>query len=76
MGKLVDDNTENEKLCTCPTCPTFVKSQFKSNVFCARGKDVVKGKAAGCICPDCPVFKNYGLSQTYFCVVGKSVDIK
>ncbi len=72
MAPIVPDNEENAKLCTCPSCPTYVSSHFNGNVFCARGKATEKVSATGCNCPSCPVTKNYGLNQTYYCVSGKS----
>ncbi len=76
MGPMVPDNEENSKLCLCPGCPTYKKSNLSSNVFCARGKAKEKVTAAGCLCPGCPVFKKYGLTQMYYCMKGKSTDIQ
>jgi hypothetical protein len=76
LGNSVPDNEENAKLCLCPTCPTYKKSNLSNNVFCARGKAKEKVNAVGCICPTCPVFKNYSLDQMYYCSMGKSIDIK
>jgi len=76
MGNPVVDNEENAKLCMCPTCPTYQKSNLSGNVFCARGKAQEKIKVANCICPNCSVFKNYSLDQMYYCAKGKSIDIK
>ncbi len=76
MGNPVPDNEENAKLCLCPACPTYKKSQLTSNVFCARGKAPQKATPAGCLCPNCPVFKKYSLDQMYYCMQGKSADIK
>jgi hypothetical protein len=76
LGNPVPDNEENSKLCLCPTCPTYKKSGFSSNVFCARGKAKEKASTAGCLCPNCPVFKKYSLDQMYYCMLGKSLEIK
>ncbi len=76
LGNEVPDNEENAKLCLCPTCPTYKKSNLTNNVFCARGKAKEKVTAAGCLCPNCPVFKKYSLDQMYYCTKGKSADIK
>jgi len=76
LGNVVLDNEENVKLCLCPGCPTYKKSNFKSNVFCARGKAKEKVAISGCVCAGCSVFKNYSLDQMYYCVQGKSIDIK
>jgi len=76
LGNSVPDNDENAKLCLCPTCPTYKKSNLSSSVFCARGKDKEKVRVASCLCPNCPVHKNYSLDQMYYCAAGKSIDIK
>jgi hypothetical protein len=76
LGNSVPDNEENAKLCLCPTCPTYKKSGYTSNVFCARGKAQQKTQAVGCLCPNCPVYKKYSLDQMYYCAQGKSADIK
>jgi hypothetical protein len=72
VAPIVPDNQENEKLCTCPGCPTYLSSHFKGNVYCARGKASEKVSATGCNCPSCPVATKYGLDLTYYCVSGKS----
>jgi hypothetical protein len=76
LGNDVPDNEENAKLCVCPGCPTYKKSNLSSNVFCARGKAKENAKAAGCVCPNCPVFKKYSLDQMYYCMKGKSAEIQ
>ncbi len=76
LGNAVPDNEENEKLCLCPGCPTYKKSNFSSNVFCAKGKAKEKVNAVSCLCPNCPVFKKYALDQMYYCIKGKSLDIQ
>ena len=76
LGNPVQNNEGNTKLCLCPTCPTYKKSNFASNVFCARGKAKEQAKAAGCLCPNCEVFKKYSLDQMYYCIRGKSADIR
>jgi hypothetical protein len=76
LGNSVPDNEENAKLCLCPTCPTYKKSNLSSNLFCARGKAAEKVKVASCLCPNCAVFKKFSLDQMYYCVKGKSIDIK
>jgi hypothetical protein len=73
---MVPDNEENAKLCLCPGCPTYKKSNLSSSVFCAKGKAKQKVLVDGCICPNCGVFNKYSLDQMYYCVKGKSVDIK
>src|SRR5665647_3578002 len=65
LGNAVIDNEENAKLCLCPTCPTYKKSNLSSNVFCARGKASEKVKVASCLCPNCPVYKKYSLCLLY-----------
>ncbi|MBE3116308.1 DUF2769 domain-containing protein [Candidatus Bathyarchaeota archaeon] len=75
LGNLVPDSQENTKLCLCPGCPTFKKSNLSNNVFCARGKAAEKATTAGCMCPGCPVYKTYNLSQMYYCTKGKSAEI-
>ncbi|MGZ4850190.1 MAG: DUF2769 domain-containing protein [Candidatus Bathyarchaeia archaeon] len=76
LGNPVPDNEENTKLCICPTCPTYKKSNLTNNVFCARGKAKETAKAADCLCPVCEVYKKYTLDQMYYCIKGKSVDFK
>ncbi len=76
LGNPAPDDEENAKLCLCPTCPTYKKSNLTGNVFCARGKAEEKVKAAGCLCPNCAVFKKYSLDQMYYCVKGESADIQ
>ncbi len=76
LGNPVPDDEENNRLCLCPTCPTYKKSNFTNNVFCARGKAKENAQSAGCLCPGCPVFKKYTLDQMYYCIKGKSADIK
>ncbi len=76
MGNDVADNEENAKLCLCPTCPTYKKSNLTNNVFCARGKAKEKVTQAGCLCPGCAVFKKYSLDQMYYCIKGKSIEIR
>jgi hypothetical protein len=76
LGNAVLDNEENAKLCLCPGCPTYKKSNLSNNVFCARGKAIEKVKVASCLCPNCPVFKKYTLDQMYYCVKGKSIDVQ
>ncbi len=76
LGNAVLDNEENAKLCICPTCPTYKKSNLTGNVFCARDKAKEKVATNGCLCPNCAVYKNYSLDQMYYCSKGKSIDIK
>ena len=76
LGNAVPDNEENAKLCICPTCPTYKKSNLSGNVFCARGKAKEKVATNGCLCLNCGMFKNFSLDQMYFCSKGKSIDIK
>lgn len=76
LGNSISDNEENAKLCLCPGCPTYKKSNLSSNVFCARGKAKETAKAVSCLCPNCQVFTKYTLDQMYYCINGKSVDIK
>jgi len=76
LGNSVPDYEENAKLCVCPGCPTYKKSNLSSNVFCDRGKAKEKVASVGCLCPNCAVFKKYSLDQMYYCAMGKSIDIK
>jgi hypothetical protein len=73
---VVPDNDENAKLCLCPSCPTYKKSNLSSNLFCAKERVQEKVFAAGCNCTICPVYKGHDLNQIYYCVQGKSADIK
>jgi hypothetical protein len=76
LGNDVPANEENAKLCLCPTCPTYKKSNLTSSVFCATGKAKEKANMSGCLCPGCKVFKKYTLDQMYYCIKGKSAEIK
>jgi hypothetical protein len=76
LGNSVPENEENDKLCLCPTCPTFKQSNLSNTVFCARGKAKKAVKAVGCLCPNCAVSEKYKLNQMYYCTYGKSADIK
>jgi hypothetical protein len=76
LGNPVPDNEENAKLCTCPTCPTYKKSNLTSTLFCAKDKAKEKVTVHGCLCPNCPAFKKYSLDQMYYCVKGKSAEIQ
>lgn len=49
LGNAVTNNEENAKLCICPTCPTYKKSNLTGNVFCARGKAKEKVATNGCL---------------------------
>jgi hypothetical protein len=75
MSKSIPDNEENVKLCTCPTCPTYKKSNLAGTLFCVRGKAKEPIMASDCICPLCPVFVNYGLKKTYYCAIGKASEV-
>ncbi|HLN88645.1 MAG TPA: DUF2769 domain-containing protein [Candidatus Binatia bacterium] len=76
MGNSVPDNEENTKLCLCPTCPTYKKSNLSSSVFCARGKAKESVKTVDCLCPNCTVWKKFSLDQLYYCMKGKSEEIQ
>jgi hypothetical protein len=64
---------ENNKLCTCPSCPTYNKcaKNAKELLFCVTGKSFMCiSDDKGCICPTCPVTEVIGLKQTSFCIKG------
>lgn len=63
-------------MCLCPGCPTYQKSRFSNNVFCAKGKAKESVVRAGCLCPNCEVFTKYALDQMYYCAIGKSADLR
>jgi methylamine---glutamate N-methyltransferase subunit C len=72
----VIDNDENLKLCLCPDCPTYKKSNLTGILFCAKGKAKEKVKSVSCNCPTCAVFAKNGLNQMYYCIIGKAADNK
>jgi hypothetical protein len=72
MANLVPDTEENAKLCPCPDCPTYQKSNFSGTLFCARGKAKEEVKSESCPCPSCPIFIKYNLKNKYYCIKGKA----
>lgn len=76
MVNSVPENEENARLCLCPSCPTYKKSDLTNSLFCARGKAKEKVSAANCECPKCQVYKKYSLNEIYYCAQGKSANIK
>jgi hypothetical protein len=75
LGNDVPNNEENAKLCTCPTCPTYKKSNLTNTIFCARGKTEEKATAAA-VCVPTAQSKKYSLDQMYYCIKGKSAEIQ
>ncbi len=64
---------ESNKLCTCPSCPTYNKcaKNAKEILFCATGKSFMCiSDEKECICPTCPVTSAIGLKHTFFCTKG------
>lgn len=64
---------ENNKLCTCPVCPTYnnCAKTGKELLFCASGKSFMCiSENKGCICPACPITDAIGLKHTAFCIKG------
>jgi hypothetical protein len=72
MEANVPNTSEDMKLCWCPDCPTYKKSNLKGILFCAQGKAKEKVKSDSCFCPHCPIFKKYGFKQQYYCITGKT----
>jgi hypothetical protein len=75
MAISVPDTEENVKMCLCPTCPTYQKSNLTETLFCAKGKAKEKVKSVSCACPDCPLFNKYDLKSQYYCIKGKASEI-
>ncbi len=67
----VDDNFENESICTrfCGSCPTYpgVKGEL---LFCVRGKSSLPKRKSGCNCGMCDIWNRYDLSGFYYCIGG------
>lgn len=72
-GELMKAMEENNRLCTCPSCPTYnnCAKKGKELMFCATGKSFMCiSEDKGCICPTCPITGTLGLKYKSYCTKG------
>ena len=62
------------KLCTCPTCPSYVGTGENELFFCLQGKSQVLTLDKGCVCPDCPVTPKLRLRWNDYCFKGSGEE--
>lgn len=67
---------EAQKICTCGSCPTYVKcGEAWAYCLIESGKSKCITQEAGCICPDCPVQVQLGFGNQYYCIKGSEKAI-
>ncbi len=65
---------ENDKVCMCARCPSYIGTGEKMLTFCLKGKSKIIKAEKGCLCPACPVQDKMHFKWVYYCMRGSGAE--